>query len=57
MRSWARAPIARWPLTGTGGGSDIHPGNLALAVLNVVVWAAVFTVGAAWRFRKDTARV
>ena len=51
------ATLARWPLTGTGGGSDIHPGNLALAVLNVVAWAVVFTVGAAWRFRKDTARV
>jgi ABC-2 type transport system permease protein len=51
------AQLARWPLTGTGGGSDIDPGNLALAVLNVAVWAVVFTVGAAWRFRKDTARV
>jgi len=28
-----------------------------LAVLNVVVWAVVFSLGAAWRFRKDTARV
>jgi len=51
------AQLARWPLTGTGGGSDIDTGNLALAVLNVVVWATIFTVGAAWRFRKDTARV
>lgn len=51
------AQLARWPLTGTGGTSDIDPGNLALAVLNVVVWAAIFTIGAAWRFRKDTARV
>ncbi|GAA4848089.1 ABC transporter permease [Luteimicrobium xylanilyticum] len=28
-----------------------------LAVLNVVGWALVFALGAAWRFRKDTARV
>ena len=26
-------------------------------VLNVVAWAVVFTVGAAWRMRRDTARV
>lgn len=51
------AQLARWPLTGTGGGSDIDTGNLALAVINVVVWAAIFTIGAAWRFREDTARV
>ena len=27
------------------------------AVLNVVVWTALFTAGAVWRFRRDTARV
>jgi ABC-2 type transport system permease protein len=27
------------------------------AVVNVVVWTAVFAVGAVWRFRRDTARV
>ncbi|MFC7879124.1 ABC transporter permease [Isoptericola sp. NPDC057391] len=27
------------------------------AVVNVLAWAAVFAAGAAWRFRKDTARV
>ncbi|SKC68561.1 ABC transporter permease [Krasilnikoviella flava] len=27
------------------------------AVVNVVAWAVIFSVGAAWRFRKDTARV
>lgn len=33
-------------------------GDLGVAaVLNVIAWAAVFFVGAAWRFRKDTARV
>jgi ABC-2 type transport system permease protein len=41
--------IARYPLT--------HDGTLAVAVLNVLVWSLVFTVGAAWRFRRDTARV
>ena len=29
----------------------------ASAVVNVVVWPAVFAGGAMWRFRKDTARV
>ena len=37
------------PLTGTS--FDI------LWVVNVVVWLAIFVAGAAWRFRKDTARV
>ncbi|MCY1143372.1 ABC transporter permease [Actinoplanes sp. Pm04-4] len=41
--------IARYPLT--------HDGNLWLAVLNVVVWTALFAWGAMWRFRRDTARV
>jgi ABC-2 type transport system permease protein len=37
------------PLTGGG------PGWAAL--VNVLVWLALFTGGAAWRFRRDTARV
>ena len=41
--------LARYPLT--------HDGNLWLAVLNVVVWTAIFAAGAMWRFRRDTARV
>ena len=41
--------IARHPLT--------HDGNLWLATLNVVVWTALFSAGAMWRFRRDTARV
>ena len=41
--------IARYPLT--------HDGNLWLAALNVVVWTALFSAGAMWRFRRDTARV
>lgn len=41
--------IARWPME--------HDGNLALAVVNVLVWAAVFVAGAAWRMSKDTLRV
>lgn len=32
-------------------------GNIALATVNVAVWAAVFVVGAAWRMSRDTARV
>ena len=41
--------LARYPLT--------HDGNLWLAVLNVVAWTLVFSIGAMWRFRRDTARV
>jgi ABC-2 type transport system permease protein len=41
--------LARYPLT--------HDGNLWMAVLNVVVWTALFSAGAMWRFRRDTARV
>lgn len=41
--------IARYPLT--------HDGSLAIAVLNVVAWTIVFSAGAVWRFRRDTARV
>jgi ABC-2 type transport system permease protein len=26
-------------------------------VVNAVAWLAIFTAGAVWRFRKDTARV
>ena len=32
-------------------------GALSMAILNVLVWTAMFVGGAAWRFRKDTARV
>jgi ABC-2 type transport system permease protein len=41
--------ISRFPLTDSG--------SLAIAILNVVVWTGVFVLGAAWRFRRDTARV
>jgi len=41
--------IARWPLD--------PGGTFAVAVLNVVVWTTLFVAGAAWRFRRDTARV
>ncbi len=41
--------IARYPLT--------DEGTLGVAILNVVLWTLVFVVGAAWRFRRDTARV
>jgi len=41
--------IARYPLT--------HGGGLLAAVVNVAVWTAVFVAGAAWRYRRDTARV
>jgi ABC-2 type transport system permease protein len=27
------------------------------AIVNVVVWTALFAAGAVWRFRRDTARV
>jgi ABC-2 type transport system permease protein len=41
--------LARYPLT--------HDGSLWVAILNVVVWTGVFSAGAMWRFRRDTARV
>jgi ABC-2 type transport system permease protein len=41
--------LARYPLT--------HDGSLWIAILNVVVWTAIFSFGAMWRFRRDTARV
>jgi ABC-2 type transport system permease protein len=41
--------IARYPLT--------RDGDLWLGIANVVLWTAVFTAGAVWRFRRDTARV
>jgi ABC-2 type transport system permease protein len=41
--------LTRYPL--------IHAGSLGLAVVNVLAWLTVFTTGAIWRFRKDTARV
>jgi ABC-2 type transport system permease protein len=31
--------------------------SLLGAITNVVVWTALFTAGAVWRFRRDTARV
>ncbi|KUL30839.1 ABC transporter permease [Actinoplanes awajinensis] len=41
--------LARYPLT--------HDGDVWVAILNVVVWTALFALGAMWRFRRDTARV
>ncbi|MGA5298625.1 ABC transporter permease [Nucisporomicrobium flavum] len=41
--------LARYPL--------VREGNLWLAGLNVLAWTSVFTAGAVWRFRRDTARV
>jgi ABC-2 type transport system permease protein len=43
------ASLTRAPLTGDG----VTWG----AIANVVVWALVFGIGSAWRFRRDTARV
>jgi ABC-2 type transport system permease protein len=49
MPTYGLAELARAPL---GGGSfEI------VAVVNVVAWAVIFCAAAAWRFRKDTARV
>jgi ABC-2 type transport system permease protein len=41
--------LARYPLT--------HDGSLWIAIVNVLAWTTVFSVGAMWRFRRDTARV
>ena len=32
-------------------------GSIALAIVNVLVWASVFVLGAAWRMSRDTQRV
>jgi len=46
--TYGLAEIVRGPVTG---------GDVSVwAVVNVVAWGAVFVAGAAWRFRKDTAR-
>ena len=47
--TYGLAELVRAPLTGDGVS--------IWAVVNVVAWAAVFGFGAAWRFRRDTARV
>ncbi|MFI6046422.1 ABC transporter permease [Nocardia sp. NPDC051321] len=44
------ATLARIPFGDTGAGS------IAIAVLNVVMWAAVFAGGSAMLFRRDTSR-
>lgn len=43
------AELARWPLT--------QEGFEVAWVVNILVWLAVFAGGAAWMFRRDTARV
>lgn len=47
--------LAHLPLTVTTTGAQ-DPIQLAW-IVNLVVWATVFVVGAVWRFRRDTARV
>lgn len=47
--------LAHWPLTLTTSGT-YAPFHVSW-VLDLLVWGAVFAVGAVWRFRKDTARV
>jgi ABC-2 type transport system permease protein len=42
------AELVRWPL-----GADFS----WTALVNVIAWGAIFAAGAAWRFRRDTARV
>jgi ABC-2 type transport system permease protein len=47
--TYGLAELVRAPL----GGGTVG----VAAVVNVVAWAVIFFAGAAWRFRKDTARV
>ncbi|WP_066903576.1 ABC transporter permease [Millisia brevis] len=49
MPTYGVAVLARYPI-------DSSP-SLWLALLNVVVWAAIFVAGAAWRMSRDTRRV
>jgi ABC-2 type transport system permease protein len=48
MPTYGLAELTRAPL---------GDGFSAWAVVNVVAWAVLFSLGAMWRFRKDTARV
>lgn len=47
--------VAQWPLslTTSGGHDSFH----VVWALNLIVWGAIFVGGAAWSFRRDTARV
>jgi ABC-2 type transport system permease protein len=47
--TYGLAELSRAPIAGEG--------VPVVGIVNVVAWALVFTLGAAWRFRKDTARV
>ncbi|MCG2802225.1 MAG: ABC transporter permease, partial [Cellulomonas sp.] len=47
--TYGLAELTRSPLLGTSPS--------AWAYINVIGWGAVFVAGAAWRFRRDTARV
>ncbi|HWJ84238.1 MAG TPA: ABC transporter permease [Cellulomonas sp.] len=47
--TYGLAEIVRAPIT--------DDGVSVWAIVNVVTWGIVFVVGAAWRFRRDTARV
>lgn len=49
MPTYGVGALARWPLVGTE--------SVPVALLNLVVWTAVFVALATWRFRRDTARV
>ena len=40
-----------------GSTSASWVGNPAIWIANALVWLIIFSAGAAWRFRKDTARV
>ncbi|WP_315774219.1 ABC transporter permease [Rhodococcoides kroppenstedtii] len=48
--TWGVATIARAPI------GDVTAANLGEAIVNVVVWTAVFVLGARVMFRRDTAR-
>lgn len=47
--------IAHWPLTLTTAGA--HAAFDGWWVVNLLGWGLLFTAGAVWRFRQDTARV
>lgn len=47
--------IAHWPLTETATGT--HAPFQVLWLVNLTAWGLVFVAGAAWRMRRDTARV
>lgn len=53
---WGISGLVHWPLSLSINGGHTQALDWRW-VVNVVAWLVIFLVGAAWRFRRDTARV